>query len=961
MNTKNPKRHLLALAALALASQATAQPAAPTEPQKLEKVEVTGTSIKRTDTETASPLQVIRAEDIKRSGVTSMTELLRLLPAVTSGGQDDLTSGNGFAQGVSSASLRGLGSASTLTLINGRRMAATATADPNAGQSTLYNLNNIPLAAIERVEVLKDGASAIYGSDAIAGVVNFILKKEYQGLEFSTRYSGADQGGFKSRGASLFAGFGNFDEDRFNLMLGLDVQQRDATPIARNRGITYRAWQLFNPRPDGSPGEFTDPDSAFVFSPNFWRETATNSGVFNTTTPIPPAGGVCAAPGSLSTTFLASGAPVCVMDTSIYENFGNESKSGNVFLRGTWNIDGNIAASFEGSFTRLENSYPSAAGFATIGSGLSQWFDPTGTRRTFRGVLPANHPDNPLFQANAANTLRVAMSARLGDIPRATEVTQDSTRIVLDLTGSHFGWDWQGGVLHNLSERTEVETGMVNSVTALAGLAAYRFGGTNSPETRNLISPTATSVGETKVTIANMKGSTEIGQLSGRPIGLAVGLEHRRESITMKPDANLVAGNFVSRGGSQANGSRNVSSGFAEVNVPLLKSLDIEAAVRLDEYSDYGNSTTPKLGIKWKPFDQLIVRATAADGFRAPGLTQISQSSVSSFQSIPTWRDTARCPTINGVPSRIPGATGYESANECNRNSSAASRTIASFIVANPNLQPETSRSYTLGLVYAPTASFSGTFDIYQISRKNEVDRLSSANIMERFFQLGDASYAADILRSSDPTTALLNAQGQPIPGTERVVGVKRKYLNLGETIVRGADLEMSYRFKLGSSASASTSMFVGYVKDYLFQRDKGMPYTQLADDVLNSNPRFKARWSNSIRVGGLTLSGAVNYVDNMAVAQTNTTTGARTECHPIVTSDPIEQELLGGDCRVTSFTTVDAGVSYSPIKNLTLSATLRNLFNRVAPYDFGSTYYNTQLHSATGRTASISLSYKLD
>ena len=186
--------HLIALAILSLAASVQAQTsgqvsATGASTEKLERIEVTGSSIKRVDKETASPVQILSAEDIARSGATSVADLMRLLPAVTGGGQVDSTS-TSFSEGVATVSMRGLGSASTLTLINGRRMAATATANPNAGQSTLYNLNNIPLAAIERVEVLKDGASAVYGSDAIAGVVNFILKKEYQGLEGKAEHFG---------------------------------------------------------------------------------------------------------------------------------------------------------------------------------------------------------------------------------------------------------------------------------------------------------------------------------------------------------------------------------------------------------------------------------------------------------------------------------------------------------------------------------------------------------------------------------------------------------------------------------------------------------------------------------------------------------------------------------------------------------------------------------------------------
>ena len=205
----------LALAAIGMSTVAFAQEKTETT-EKIQKVEVTGTSIKRTNTETASPVQVIKAEDIKRSGASNMTELLRTIPAITSGGQNDFTSGNGFAAGTATASLRGLGSASTLTLINGRRMAATATADPNTGQSTLYNINNIPMSAIERVEIVKDGASAVYGSDAIAGVVNIILKKEYTGLEATATETGATQGGFKNHNVSIFGGWGDIETNGFN-------------------------------------------------------------------------------------------------------------------------------------------------------------------------------------------------------------------------------------------------------------------------------------------------------------------------------------------------------------------------------------------------------------------------------------------------------------------------------------------------------------------------------------------------------------------------------------------------------------------------------------------------------------------------------------------------------------------------------------------------------------------------
>ncbi|QPF71965.1 TonB-dependent receptor [Roseateles sp. DAIF2] len=960
------QRHtLIALAAmLAVVQQAQAQSAAPADAQKLERIEVTGSSIKRVDKETASPLQVLRAEDIARSGASNLAELMRLLPAVGSGGQADAT-GSSFSNGVSTVSMRGLGSASTLTLINGRRMAATATANPNAGQSTLYNLNNIPMSAIERVEVLKDGASAVYGSDAIAGVVNFILKKEYQGLEAKLSASGATQGGFRNDSANLFGGFGNLDTQGFNVMVGLDLSKRGATGMDKLKGVSYEAWQLgTTSTTTGLAGDITRPDSSLTFAPNFWRETAVGSGAFNTSTPIPPKNNSCAAPGVVDTTLLASKAPVCAMDTSRYERFTEPSKNANLFARANFLISPDLSASVEAAYSRLESEYSNDTGFATLGSGLSEWFDPRGQRRTFRHVMASNHPDNPLFQADPNNKLRVLTSARLGDIPRYDKLKQEDVRLVLDLSGAHFGWDWNGGLLHNQSKRKETEFGAVHAKRAEEALKSYRFGGQNSPELLARISPTIFNEGETKVTMANLKGSREIGRLAGGAVGVALGLEYRRESISMRPDAELQAGNFVGRGGSMANGSRNVTSVFAETVLPVWKSLSLEAALRSDQYSDFGNSTTPKFGFKWKAMESLALRGTASAGFRAPSLSQMSDSSVSSSQTIGTWRDANRCPLgKNGLPGKIPGATNYENtlANECDRNASSGnSRSVAAFIVANPKLRPETSRSYTLGLVFSPTPTINGTVDIYQITRKNEVDRLSSTDVLQRLFELGDSSYQGDVVRTADASTALKDAAGNVIPGTERIALVKRKYLNLGQTQVRGADLELSHRLNFENGHRLSSSLFVGYVQSYTRQRDKGMPHVDFNDAADRDQPKYKGRLSSNYSFGDVTLYGALNYLHSMGLPRVNQVTGVRDACSPTYASSPYQTAALGGGCRVASLTTVDLGLTVRPVKGLTLQATVLNAFDRAAPYSptFDLYGWDKDLYSAAGRSVSLSATY---
>src|SRR3954466_7831501 len=211
-------------------------PALAQQAQKVEKIEVTGSNIKRIDTETAAPVQIITREEIERTGKTTITELLRSLPANLTGGLNDLTGSNSFSSGASSISLRGLGSTATLVLLNGRRIAPYGLADPNFGQSGIVNLDQFPLDVVDRVEILKDGASAIYGSEAVAGVVNIILRKDYKGAQVGGYYSGNRDNEYQTYRANGTIGFGDLARDRYNVFANLEHFHRDSTTIADVEG-----------------------------------------------------------------------------------------------------------------------------------------------------------------------------------------------------------------------------------------------------------------------------------------------------------------------------------------------------------------------------------------------------------------------------------------------------------------------------------------------------------------------------------------------------------------------------------------------------------------------------------------------------------------------------------------------------------------------------------------------------
>ncbi len=232
------KQSVIAVALTLSSSQLVYAQLAPQEPA-LQKILITGSNLKRADKEGTSPVDVITAKDIKDSGASTVAELMKLVPSMGTDTNQDQPGGTGFAKGVATASLRGLGSSSTLILLNGRRMTPSAYADPNNGNSTLYDLNSIPLSALDRVEILKDGASAVYGSDAIGGVINFITKSNYRGGQIAGNVGANDDDRFRRKNVSGFFGTGDLDTDGYNIFAAVDFSERDRVARRDVNDIAY--------------------------------------------------------------------------------------------------------------------------------------------------------------------------------------------------------------------------------------------------------------------------------------------------------------------------------------------------------------------------------------------------------------------------------------------------------------------------------------------------------------------------------------------------------------------------------------------------------------------------------------------------------------------------------------------------------------------------------------------------
>ena len=762
--------------------------------QRVDKIEVTGTNIKRIDTETASPVTIITREEIQRSGATTVSEVIRQIPANNAGSFSE-NSLNSFSAGAASVSLRGLGAQATLILLNGRRLTAYPFA--NGAQVTFVDLNTIPLEVVDRIEVLKDGASAIYGSDAIAGVINIILRRDFKGYEVGANYSQTSEHDAAAWRATGTLGFGDLAKDHFNFFA--NFEHRDQDPIK----AADRAWT--------STGTLT----------TFGNQTRRSANGFPGNYPARPG----TSPGFTGTAPVAGCAPdrlinnVCrLAEVSSYLTTVPENKRNSVFGRFTWELSANHALFVEGGYMKNETFIQSTPTFPT------SWIRATDlTLQTISPiVLPVGHPNNPY-------PAPVNLLYSFEDIgPRTNALTSEYTRFLTGLKGAIGNWDYDTAIGYNKNETTSERGGFLRASVFRRILAdrSYFFGDrSRNPESLYAeLSPKVSRVGESKSTYVDAKLSTELMQMRTGPLGLAVGFEHRKEELSDRPDALVAGGDIVGLGSTSASGDRKVNSLYGELSIPILRTLEAQLAVRYDRYSDYGSSTKPKVGLKWTPLKSFALRGTYAEGFRAPGLPEIQNSFAAAFFN--NSEDPVRCAVT--------------SANaDC-------SFSIPAIIGANPALKPEESKSYTVGFVWEPLQETTLTVDWYRIKRDNEIQTLDLT-----FLLANEGLFPGRVTRGP-------RLPGDPagIPGP--IQSVNLIYANLAKTETSGLDAELRTRFNLGAFGKVGVIGYGAYTDKWKFAVDVGEPLVNY--NGTHNQPRFNGNLTFEYENGPWLLFHRTNY-----------------------------------------------------------------------------------------------------
>jgi iron complex outermembrane receptor protein len=926
-------------------------------PQQVQRVVVTGSLISRTDTETPAPVQVLTAQDIQRSGKTSIGELLNDLAA---NGQGTLGSGfsGAFANGAQGVSLRGLTVGATLVLVDGHRIAPYPLSDDS--QRSFVDVSNIPFDAIDSIEVLKAGASSTYGSDAIAGVVNIKLKKNLTGTRLNAETGRTQHGGGETHKASFSTGIGDLDTDGYNAFITAEWRRQGAIKASDREQFMWdnADWRSRggNDLRIGAPSVI----NSFLTAANspFLYNAAGTGGVNN------PANFQFLDPSQCNyTKYMAGGCTV--RDTTT--NIQPATENINVLVGLTKKLSNDWELAFKGSMFQRNSinnrgsDYPRTG---TFGAFMPSYSPTTFTGNTSlnNGVLVANIGRVPstLIPASASYNQLGAPARLYGFIPGVDPVatidnTAKTTRFALDLHGGAFGWDVNAAA--GITE-TKLDLNYSGYIDRFALYNAIFNGswnpvGGNSPALIAQVSPHFSNTLDSKLNYFDLVGSRELMQLGAGPLALGAGVHwHKREQNA--PAASLTANGQVANTTAFVIGNETNTAVFAELQATPIKGLEASISSRYDHFDTYGNSFTPAAKFKWAPMNTFAVRGTFARGFRAPNPAEVGNAG--SFFTFNAINDPILC--ANGsqtTAGNVPSACGIN----------------PPYVqVTNKDLSPEKSKSYTLGIIVEPVKNLNATLDYYKIEVRNQI--VTAAGNDPNFFP----DFVRGPVTPLDIATGVDNGTVVGTPSVGPVIYAKSPYINLGGTKTSGIEADIGYRWRLPSDlGSLRANLSASHTFSYISEAAGGVTY-QLAGTQgpsvvsgATGSPKDRAQFTLGWSRGPLEVTTTTNYTSSFSTmdpslgetdcASTGLNVGGRRYFQGKVQPDVY--------CEVRSFTTTNLNVVYKVTPNLSLKGAILNMFDRQPPTDVATygnagtqTSYNASLHQAgaVGRFYSLGLSY---
>ena len=889
-----------------------------------QRVEITGSSIKRIASEGSLPVQVITREELDRQGLVTAEQVIASL-SINGNGLDNLASNAdvvaGAARGnngVSCANLRGQGCGATLILLNGRRIAA---AGLNGG---VVDLNSIPLAAIDRIEILKDGASAIYGTDAIGGVINFILRKNFQGLEAQAFTDITQHGGANIGRVKLTGGFGNLDTDRFNVLVAASFSDNKAL-----RGDQRDFVNTFQPNRGLSVDTRGTPfATAFAISSLYNALSRDNINTTGRSTGPTGLGGGTQTYNGINVLDLPGGAGCnlidgmgaydevlwatpaakygCAWDTGRAAVLQQPVKNSNLVARGTLRFGehqayaeltaGQVDSAKVFSPNQISSSTTTTSPFFNLA------YPSTGASYNF--VFNELVKAFPQLAANRGNPISFRWRC-LECGPRQIDTSSDTQRLLLAADGPiGAGWDYRAGLSSATAKAAStlgngyfygkefaslINTGVLNpfllagqsqTPAALAALAATSANGVTLYG------------GKMTLQQADLTATGPVVKLPAGEVMAAVGVDVRTEKFRfngnetdLATQARVFNAPFDSIN-TLDTVKRDVKAVFAELLVPITKQLELTLAARHDDYTGFGGTNNPKVSLRFTPIDSLLFRASYNTGFRVPAFNQLFFGITESPYSAKDLVDPAKCAT-GKVDTTKPGC-----------------ESITPNILSGgkPNLGPEESKQWTTGFVWAPNNSFSVGADLWSIRKNGTIQSLALADLVSNYTLF--------------PSNFIRDAAGN-------LTFIDTRWVNAGESITRGVDI----------NARASGAVLAGKWSAVL----EGSYLLEKKSRLIASAPLGASEIATFTRAGDLGLRWKHSLIGAYTQGDWTTTL---VQQYRSAYLDAVLPGVANGtvkppdwNANVAAYTLYNASIGYKGIKNLGLTFGIKNLLDKAPPF----------------------------
>lgn len=886
--------------------------------ERVERIQVTGSRIQRTDMEGALPVTVIDREAIDLSGETSVSDLLRNTTFNTSGSFRP-QSGNA-AQGTSTVSLRGLGSSRTLVLLDGRRLPTS----PSTGSS--QDLNVVPMAAVERIEILSDGASAVYGSDAIGGVINIVTRRDFNGVE--ARYGQSQvsipaEGGDREEGSIVFGS----SSDTTRIIGGISFNSRDI--------IFERHFPWVQPGNSIYGNNITETD---------------NSGGFRAVSPE-----TCADTVNFRTVPLAADPSLVGCQYNFNATNANEASTGNqgLFLKAEHDVNDDWTVFMNASYSKAKSFGRYAPSLNDPGSQLNanSWNNPTNPESelfnetyfnqgrnigldaynawlagetTFPGdntVVARTDEDGNVIGGRVTGNRDLKYWHRFASIGnRDSYVDNYSTDLMFGASGRVGEVDLDFGARTSRSKvfdigynyllrsqadvNTNITVSQRNQREAAGGVyydLRDPLGSRYTSEAQqqayaaliNGMNVTISRVSEFEQREAFGSASFDVMEFGAGMIQAAVGFEYREETYVDQYDALSEAGVVGGSAGNSAGGSRDVTSAYAEILVPVTYDFELNFAARFDDYSDYGSDFSPKVSFRWTPLENLLVRGSYGEGFRAPTLDIITQQPSSGN---PAVSDPATCLNFSAP--------------------ATCSVQVRQLTEANPDLESEQSKQYSIGVAYQPLDWFNFSVDYWKVEITNRIAFFGATTLLNRE-RLGQPIPAGlGVNRNPNVSFAGQVPAGSPV---NPIVDVNAGYGNDGSIDIEGFDFNARTNFDFGEYGALRQNLQWAYTRS--FKIDGGQSFVGEIGD-----PKYRATLQNVYSISDFDISWNMNVIGR-------------------------QQSSTNPDDRVATWVTNDVQLTWNAPWDARLSVGAQNVFEKEPQLrSFGGRDYNFNLYNAFGR-----------